>query len=531
MTEWDAASLQITWQRLISIADEMAAVLLRTAFSSVVRESNDLACAVLTKEGDLLVEYGRSVPVFTGTVANTVSSMLDHFGRDHLAPGDVIATNDPWFGNTHLPDFTAAAPVFHRGEIVAYVASICHVSDIGGTSEGAFAQDIYEEGFCLPPVKLVEQGTPNALVRHILARNVRVPQQVLGDLDALVAANNLGVRRLSAMLDDDPDFDVSDVAAAICDTSEKAMRAAIAGIPDGDYPAEIDLDGFEEPKTIRVTVKVTGDCLEVDYAGTSDQSQYGINSASPTLGYTRYGLNTLLVPQIPNNQGTLRPITITIPEGSLLKPDKTAAVSANFPAHAIPSVLSRALLGPLPSRVSAAAGTPFWVTALRGETDDGSFASILCFNGGQGAAEGLDGYATLSTPSNVSNTPVEVIEATAPVLVESKRIVRGSGGNGRWHGGEGQEVIMRSVHDRDIDVIFITERIEHAAPGLAGGTDGAPGELDVDGVPVAEPKGRIRLEPGQRIRLRTPGGGGFGEPVPHDAVTDRPLEKKAGSYS
>ncbi|WP_084125205.1 hydantoinase B/oxoprolinase family protein [Demequina sp. NBRC 110054] len=513
MTDWDAASLQITWQRLISIADEMAAVLLRTAFSSVVRESNDLACALLTKDGHLLVEYGRSVPVFTGTVANTVTNMLDHFGRENLVEGDVIATNDPWFGNTHLPDVTAAAPVFHEGEIVAYVASICHVSDIGGTSEGAFAQDIYEEGFCLPPVKLVEQGRPNELVRYILGRNVRVPAQVLGDLDALVAANNLGVRRLKGMLADDPSLDIADVADAICDTSERAMRAAIAAIPDGEYASEIDLDGFEEPKTIKVAVRVTGDELEVDYAGTSSQSQFGINSASPTLGYTRYGLNTLLVPEIPNNQGTLRPITITIPEGSLLKPDKIAAVSANFPAHAIPSVLSRALLGPLPGRVSAAAGTPFWVTAFRGETDEGSFASILCFNGGQGAAEGLDGYATLSTPSNVSNTPVEVIEATAPVMVESKSIVRGSGGEGRWRGGEGQEVLMRSVHDRPIDVIFLTERIENAAPGLAGGSDGATGLLEVDGVAVSDPKGRLQLKPGQSVRLRTPGGGGFGAPV------------------
>ncbi len=510
MTHWDAANLQIIWQRLISIADEMAAVLLRTAFSSVVRESNDLACALLTRNGDLLVEYGRSVPVFTGTVAGTVTKMVEHFGVENLVEGDVLATNDPWFGNTHLPDVTAAAPLFHHGVLVGYVASICHVSDIGGTSEGAFAQDIYEEGFCLPPVKLVDAGRPNDLVRYILARNVRVPQQVLGDLDALIAANSLGIRRLAAVLEDDPGLDLDDVARAICDTSERAMRAAITAIPDGEYPAQIDLDGFEEPKRIVVTVRVTGDELEVDYEGTSRQSQYGINSASPTVGYTRYGLNMLLIPEIPNNEGTLRPISIRIPQGSLLNPTKTAAVSANFPAHAIPSVLSRALLGPLPTRVSAAAGTPFWVTGLRGQTDDGQFASILCFNGGQGAAQGLDGYATLSTPSNVSNTPVEVVESTAPVLVEQKTIARGSGGHGRWHGGEGQEVVMRSVHDRPIDVVFLTERIEHAAPGLAGGEDGMAGLLEVDGVRVAEPKGRIQLRPGQTIRLRTPGGGGFG---------------------
>ncbi|WP_238008552.1 hydantoinase B/oxoprolinase family protein [Dactylosporangium sp. AC04546] len=510
MTTWDAATLQIVWQRLISVADEMAAVLLRTAFSSVVRESNDLACAVLTADGDLLVEYGRSVPVFTGTVAGTVRAMLDHVGVENLQPGDVIATNDPWYGNTHLPDLTAAAPVFRDGRIVAYVASICHLSDIGGASEGAFAQDVFEEGFCLPPVKLVTAGVPNALVRHILARNVRVPDQVLGDVDALVAANALGERRIRQMLDNDPTLDLREAAEHVCGATERAVRESIRRIPDGRYSADIDLDGFEEPKKIVVTVEVTGDEMVVDYAGTSAQSRYGINSASPTYGYTRYGLACLLAPDVPNNEGAQRPITIRVPEGSLLQPTKGAAVSANFPAHAIPAVLSRALLGPLPTRVAAAAGTPFWVVGIRGQAQDGPFASLLCFNGGQGAAEGQDGHPTLSTPSNVSNTPVEVIESQVPVLVESKRIVRGSGGDGRWRGGEGQEVTIRSIHSEPLDIIFLTERIEHAAPGLAGGQDGRTGLLQIDGVDVAEPKGRTSLHPGSRILLRTPGGGGYG---------------------
>lgn len=510
MTRWDAATLQIVWQRLISVADEMAAVLLRTAFSSVVRESNDLACAVLTARGDLLVEYGRSVPVFTGTVAGTVRAMVAELGEENLRPGDVIATNSPRYGNTHLPDLTAATPVFRDGRIVAYVASICHLSDIGGTSEGAFAQDAFEEGFCLPPVKLVENGEPNPLIRRILAANVRVPGQVLGDVDALIAANALGERRVTALLDSDPELDLDEAAEHICQATERAVRASISAIPDGSYSASIDLDGFEEPKTIVVEVTVHGDSMTVDYAGTSRQSTFGINSASPTFGYTRYGMACLLAPDLPNNEGALRPIEIRVPEGSLLNPRTTAAVSANFPAHAIPSVLSRALVDVLPDRVSAAAGTPFWVVGIRGEKESGPFASLLCFNGGQGAARGQRGYATLSTPSNVSNTPVEIVENQAPVLVESKTIVRGSGGVGQWQGGEGQEVALVSRHDAPLDVIFLTERIEHAAPGLAGGGDGAPGLLQVDGVDVAEPKGRLRWEPGSRILMRTPGGGGFG---------------------
>jgi len=510
MTTWDAATLQIVWQRLISVADEMAAVLLRTAFSSVVRESNDLACAVLTAKGDLLVEYGRSVPVFTGTVAGTVRAMIEQFGIENIKPGDTIATNDPWFGNTHLPDMTAATPVFRDGEIVAWVASICHLSDIGGTSEGAFAQDIFEEGFCLPPVKLVDGGVPNALVRHILARNVRVPDQVLGDVDALIAANTLGVRRVEGMLDNDPSLDLAEAAENICGVTEKAVRESIRGIPDGSYTASVELDGFEEAKQITVTIEVLGDEMIVDYEGTSSQSKFGINSGSPTMGYTRYGMACLLAPDVPNNEGALRPITIRVPKGSLLNPHKTAAVSANFPAHAIPAVLSRALLGPLPTRVAAAAGTPFWVVGVRGENERGAFASLLCFNGGQGASEGQNGYATLSTPSNVSNTPIEVVENQVPMLVSSKRIVRGSGGEGKWTGGEGQEIVMTSIHNDPLDIIFLTERITHPAPGLSGGGDGETGILRVDDVDVAEPKGRLSLMPGSSILLRTPGGGGYG---------------------
>jgi N-methylhydantoinase B len=342
---------------------------------------------------------------------------------------------------------------------------------------------------------------------------VRVPDQVLGDVDALIAANTLGVRRLLELLDNDAGLDLAEAAAHICTTTERAVRASISAIPDGVYTAAVQLDGFEEPKEIRVAIEVTGDELVVDYAGTSPQSRYGINSGSPTLGYTRYGMACLLAPDIPNNEGALRPITIKVPKGSLLNPDRVAAVSANFPAHAIPAVLSRALLEPLPERVAAAAGTPFWVVGIRGENDHKAFASLLCFNGGQGASKGRPGYATLSTPSNVSNTPVEVVESQVPVLVEYKRIDRSSGGEGQFRGGDGQEVCMRSIHDGPLDVIFLTERIDHAAPGLAGGEDGREGALRIDGVAAENPKGRIRLAPGSTIELRTPGGGGYGPRV------------------
>jgi N-methylhydantoinase B len=509
---WNAASLQVAWQRLIAIPDEMAAALHHTAFSPVVRESNDMACALLSREGALLVEYSRSVPVFTGVLSRAARSLIQAIGAEAIRAGDVLAMNDPWHGNTHLADMTVVTPIFHEQELVAYAASICHLTDIGGASEGAFAYDIYEEGMAIPPLKLVQDGVMDPLLVRLIRRNVRMPQMVLGDIHALVAANDIGVRRLVELLTISADLNLESLVDEIAAVSEAAMRRAIDRLPDGCYRGATRIDGFEEPKEIHVAIHVDGDEMRVDFAGTSVQSERGINSAATSGAYTRYALKCVLTPELPNNAWTYGPIEVSIPPGSLLNPSPPAAVSANFPAHTIQAALYDALYEVLPDAVMAPAGTPFWVLALRGRNGDGtSFAGLVSFNGGQGALRDHPGRACLSMPSNISNTPIEVSEAEMPVLFERKAIARGSGGDGRWRGGDGQEVVLRSIHDEPMRVTCLTERIEHPAQGLGGGHPGRPGLLEVDGEPVAEPKGRFMLAPGSRITLRTPGGGGFGD--------------------
>jgi N-methylhydantoinase B len=507
----DAADMEIAWRRLISIADEMAASLRSTAFSSVVREANDFACAIMTRQGDLLVEYSRSVPVFTNVLTGAARSMLERVGEE-LAPGDVLITNDPWEGNTHLADFITLTPVWHRGRLVAHTASICHVADVGGASEGAFARDIYEEGICIPPMKIRRGGELDGTALRILERNVRVPELVLGDLHALIAANDFGAGRLEEYVSARSDGALDEITKALASASESAVRAAIRRWPDGRYCAAVTLDGFEEPKEIRLAVTVRGDELRVDFTGTSSQSGFGINAGPPSVAYTLYSLKCLLSPEVPNNAWTYRPIDVHIPQGTLLNPKPPAPLSANFPAHLIQAALYLALIEADREAVMAPSGAPMWVLGIRGRRADRPFASTLCFNGGQGALHGKNGRSCLSMPSNVGNTPIESTEAECPIVYERKAIAHGTGGAGRWTGGNGQEVVIRSVHDAALDVVFLTERLEHPAPGLAGGGFGQVGRLMVDDAPVAAPKGRSRLEPGSRIYLRTPGGGAFGEP-------------------
>jgi N-methylhydantoinase B len=347
---------------------------------------------------------------------------------------------------------------------------------------------------------------------------------VLGDIHALVAANEFGARRLHDYLATFADEALAEITEVIARRSEATVRAAIARIPDGVYTSSVQLDGFEAPKMINVSVEVIGSSAVVDFDGTSEQSEYGINSGAPSVAYTLYSMKCILSPELPNNAWTYLPIEVRIPVGTLLNPRRPAPLSANFPAHLIQGALCLAFAQVDSERVMAPSGAPMWVIGIRGVDNEGPFATTLCFNGGQGALQRRNGRACLSMPSNVGNTPIETTEAECPILYEEKSIVRGSGGEGAWSGGDGQRVAFRSLHHDGLDLVLLTERLIHPAPGIAGGDAGRVGELLVDGRPVASPKGRLRLKPGSRLTLQTPGGGGFG--VFTDASGTRQWEDK-----
>lgn len=512
----NAIDLEIYWNRLISIVDEAGAALMRTSFSTVVRESNDFSVVLLDPEGRLVAQSSWSVPGFIGTAPLSLRKMLQRIPKSELSEGDVLCTNDPWIGTGHLPDMTMAAPLHHEGRLVAFVVTVSHLSDIGGRQWSADAAEMYEEGLRLPVLKLVRSGVVDPLVLHILRANVRMPDQVLGDVDAQLSAIHVAGTRLSDMLGEYGLADITAVAEAILDASEKAARQALATVPPGVYRGSARVDGWNDPLEIQVKVTVQADRVEIDYTGSSPQVGFGINETyNHTYAYTLYPLKCMLSPSVPNNDGFTRLFDVIAPSGSIVNAAPPAAVGArHLVGHVLQAAIYAALADAVPERVQADSGTPLWTILLRGvDTARGeSFSSILFFNGGMGAMQGRDGRAAISFPANISNTPIEVAENQAPILFRCKRLDASSGGRGASLGGSGQVVSFESRWPGVMKVSLLTDRVNEAPQGLLGGGPGKPGRVHVNGAPVEHAKGRIDLLQGDVLELGLPGGGGFGTP-------------------
>lgn len=520
MSHYDPITLEILWSRLIATADEAAATLVRTAFSTIVYETHDYTCVLLDAQGDSLAQSSKSAPSFIGTLPATIKHFLRWFPPETLRPGDVLLTNDPWMGTGHTPDMNVATPIFRGGRLVGFAGGVSHVVDIGGIPYSASARDVYEEGLRIPPCKLYSEGKRTKLLFDLFEYNTRAPEQVIGDIEALVTANAMGAQRLLDLMDEAGIEDLAPLATAIQSASEQAMRKALGRIPDGDYHHELWMDGFEEPLRIRALVRVAGGEIWIDFAGSSPQVSRGINSVLPyTYAYTAFGVKSLLNPETPNNQGAFRPIHVTAPRGSFLNPVPPAPVGArNLTGHILPFAVYGALARVVPDRVAALGGSaPSWALALHGRhADDRPFSLVLFLSGGLGATASRDGNACVSFPGLVANVPVELTEHLAPVLVHAKRLRPDSGGVGRQRGGLGQEVIIESVSKSPMRVSIQAERIRTPAEGLLGGGPGACGETLVNDRPAADSKGVVTLEQGDRITLRLPGGGGFGDPRERD---------------
>ena len=510
----DPIALEILWNRLIAIVDEASAALVRTSFSTIVRESNDFACVLLDAEGRSLAQSSLSIPSFIGTLPVTVRHFLRVFPAASLRPGDVLVTNDPWIGTGHLNDINVAVPVFYHGRLVAIAASTAHAPDIGGRIRSPDNRDVFEEGLRIPPVKLYEAGRVNALVMEFIRHNVRVPDQVAGDLAAQVAADEGAGRRLLELLEEYRIDDLRPLARAIQERSEHATRSAIRELAPGVYPCVLRVDGLGEDLrvSLALTVQHSPERILCDYAGTSSQQPDALNVVpNYTYAYTAFGLKCVLAPEIPNNDGCFRLFTVTAPEGSLLNPRFPAAVGARASiGHYLPVAVFGALSEAVPGRVRAAPGSPLWCVNLAGAWDGGrSFAGMFFFNGGMGGARGQAGLPCLSFPSNISNTPIEVLEHLFPLEFARKELRLGSGGQGQWPGGDGQVLELEVVNATPVTVTFLASRIEWPAEGLFGGEPGSPGSVLLNGQPI-NPRSRRQLRPGDRLTLMTPGGGGYG---------------------
>jgi N-methylhydantoinase B len=518
---FDAVETEICWARLVAIVDEAAAALVRTSFSTVVRESNDFACVLLDARGHSLAQSTISVPGFIGSMPRTLREMLIRVPREQLEPGDVLITNDPWLGTGHLPDTTMAMPVFREREIVAFTCVTAHLSDIGGRQWSADAAEVYEEGLWLPVVKYLHGGRVNDDVHRIIETNVRNAEQVIGDIRAQLAATNVMARKLLDFMAEMDLEDVHGLARTIHGVSERAMANAIRDVPEGRYVGEIHADGWDDPVTIRATVEIRGGRVHIDYAGTSAQSRRGINAVfNHTYAFTIYPFKSVFVPHIPNNEGLLNVFEVTAPPGTIVNALPPAAVGArHLVGHLLQGAIYQALGAAVPDRVQADSGTPLWSVVFKVPASAGQrgATTVLFFNGGTGATSWADGPSCTSFPTNISVTPVEITETLAPLRVRHKRLAPDSGGAGRWRGGCGQDIAIQSLARTPVTVSLLTERTRFPAQGLLGGRPGRPGFVRRNGRAVPEPKSVIVLEPGDVLELGLPGGGGFGAPAARDA--------------
>ena len=514
----DPFALEILQNRLIASVDEASATLVRTSFSTLVRESNDFACVLLDADGRSLAQSSLSIPSFIGTLPVTVRHLLRAFPPASLRPGDVLVTNDPWLGTGHLNDINIAVPIFHRQRLVAIAASTAHAPDIGGRIRSADNREVFEEGLRIPMVRLYEAGRLNTLVIEFIRHNVRVPDEVEGDLKAQVAADELAGRRLLELLREYDLDDLRPVAGAIQDRSEQVTREAIRELPAGVYPYLLPIDGLGQDLRIELALKVghRPERIVCDYAGTSAQQPDALNVVpNYTYAYTAFALKCVLAPDIPNNDGCFRLFSVTAPEGSLLNPRLPAAVGARASVgHYLPVAVFGALARAVPHRVRAAPGSPLWCVNLAGTRDNGRpFAGMFFLNGGLGGAQGHAGISCISFPSNVSNTPIEVLEHLLPLEFQRKEIMAQSGGAGAWPGGDGQVVECSVINSTPILVTFLASRIDRPADGMAGGEAGAVGSVLLNGRPI-NPRYRRQLHPGDRLTLTTPGGGGYRAKTP-----------------
>ena len=510
----DPITLQVMWNRLIFIADQADNVLGRTAFSPIVRENHDYVTVLLDSRGRALAQCTWAIPVFITSLPMAVQQyFLKAYPPEKLVPGDVLATNDPEVGTGHLPDVTMVTPIFRNGKVIAYAGSIAHMPDIGGRPLSPDATDIFEEGIRFPILKLHKAGEPNQDVLDIIAASVRLPQEVLGDIDSMVAANAVMARELVRFLDEYGLDDIDGLADAIHSRSEAHMRAAIRTWPKGTYHAETRLDGFDSEVTLKVAVTVKADSIHVDYAGTSPQVMHGINvRTNYRFAHSVYALKCLLDPLTPNNEGCIIPVTDEAPLGSILNPHPSAAGnSRNLVGHIIPSLIFKALENVVPDQVQGdSGGAPIWAINCQGYREDGAqYGAIQNFHGGQGGRGGLDGLDTLSFPSNCKVTPVEMYEMAVPVLTECKELIPDSAGAGEFRGGLGQRSRVRNISAGPMNVYMATERVKFPCFGVAEGHAGRAGRVLKDEAPIF-PKGKVVLNPGERLTMETPGGGGWG---------------------
>jgi N-methylhydantoinase B len=522
---FDPVTLEILWRRLISIVDEADSAVARTAFSSLLRDAHDYTCMFTDRKGRELAQGTFATPGQSGAMAIGIKELVNRLPADQHKPGDIFITNDPWALAGHLNDVCVISPVFHGSQLVAFTACVFHHSDIGGRVSSD-NHDVFEDGLFIPLVKLYEAGVLDEAVTEMIRWNVRTPDAVIGDIRSQIAANHVCSEKICQMLEESDMDNLDDLADEIIGRTEISIRKAITKVPDGIYRAEGIVEQMEgKPEiVVKVAVEVKGSDITVDFEGSSPQVDWGGNVVfNFTYAYVHMAMKSIFDPDIPNNDGCARPISMKAPKGTVVNCNFPAAVAARMQiGHFVTEIIYRAMADVLPDRVIAASGgTPATMNVLYGKRHDGRpWHSVRIRGGGMGASSKADGAYCFIFPANGANTPVEIFESDTPLIVEKRELVTDSGGPGKMKGGLGRRMILRIPDDEDapippVNLGLQSGRYRYPPEGLFGGKPGSKAQFLVNGEP-GNPYGLTQLKPGDMVVMDAAGGGGCGDPLERD---------------
>ncbi len=517
-SQLDVIQKQVMWNRLISVVEEQAQTLLRTAFSPIVRECGDLSAGVFDLQGRMLAQAVTGTPGHVNSMAESVQHFIRHFPIAEMNEGDIYITNDPWMGTGHLNDFVLTTPCFRKGELVGMFSCTSHLTDIGGLGVGPDGTDVHMEGIYIPMLKLADRGIIDKTLMAMVRRNTREPVETEGDVYSLAACNEVGCVRLVEMMDEFELDDLDELATYIIDNSRRAVLDEVAKLPPGRYRNSMTVDGYDHPLDLVATLDIAADGIHVDYDGTSPMSRYGVNvPMAYTTAYTSFGLGCAIAPEVPNNAGSLSAFRVTAPEKSILNAPYPAAVCArHIVGQMLPDMVFGCLAKVVPERVPAEGASCLWNMTFRGRTDRGAndreiFIVTAVTNGGTGARSVKDGLNGTAYPSGVKGTPVEITEQVAPVVFLRKELRTDSGGVGAQRGGTGQVLEVVSAIGADMELLAAYDRIDHPARGRNGGAAGKAGAVFLASGAKLKGKGTQMIPAGDKLILHTPGGGGNGE--------------------
>ena len=515
--------MQVMWNRLISVVEEQAMTLLRTAFSTSVREAGDLSAGVFDPEGRMLAQAVTGTPGHVNTMAEAVLHFIEEIPRADMYPGDTYVTNDPWKGTGHLHDITMVSPSFKGDRLVGFFACTAHVVDVGGRGFGADGKSVYEEGIQIPIMKFADRGVVNRDLLRILRANVREANQVVGDFFSLAACNDVGHRRLIGMMEEIGLETLDGLGEFIFGRTRAATLERIRALPSGVWSNALMTDGYDTPVKLACRVEIGRDAVNIDFSGTDPVSRWGINvPIIYTKAYACYALKCVVAPDIPNNWASLALFTISSPVNILNAPFPAPVSVRHVIGHMVPDLVLGALAKALPGQVLAEGAAALWnihVSVRPVSGGEGRKAEILMFNsGGMGARPGLDGLSATAFPSGVMTMPIEATEQTGPIVVWRKELRPDSGGDGMFRGGLGQSIEIEAEPGHEFDFSAMFDRVNHPAKGRDGGHDGAAGIVALDDGTQLRPKGWQHVPAGRRLVLHLPGGGGFGDPAKRSAL-------------